>query len=197
MHSLVASSFERAPALLPGAHLALLANSTDAGIEGRRLGLELRDTLLVVRSGPTTGFVFLFRVPLTEETLVDQVLKTGTGALHTDACRVASSSPNPSIARRETSRRTGVAPLTGRTAKEATSFGRMERRGSAEVYMEYRPSEELGRWPPNVILVHALDCGDVCNARCPVKILSADERYPQLRDEGALFDWLTRLVGVP
>jgi len=37
----------------------------DVGIEGRLAGLEFRDTILVLRSGPSSGFVFLFRVPFT------------------------------------------------------------------------------------------------------------------------------------
>lgn len=50
--------------LHPGAHVAVFADNADAGIEGRLVGLELRDTLLVLRSGPKANFIFLFRVPL-------------------------------------------------------------------------------------------------------------------------------------
>lgn len=77
-------------ALLPGAHVAVLANeeADRVGIEGRMIGLEVRDTLAVLRAGPRTSYVLLFRKPLVKETVAEQVLATGTGAINIDACRV-------------------------------------------------------------------------------------------------------------
>lgn len=58
------------------------------GIDGRMAGLELRDTLLVLRPGPRVGFVLLFRKRLSESGVVGQVLATGTGGINIEACRV-------------------------------------------------------------------------------------------------------------
>ena len=71
-----------------------------------------------------------------------------------DGCRLVCADPNPSIARRATARRTGVVPIHKRPAREAQAEGRMERRGNPEVYAAERPSENLGRWPANLILEH-------------------------------------------
>jgi len=100
----------------------------------------------------------LARKPLAEKNVVSQVLATGTGAMNIDGSRVASADGNPSVLRRETARRTGTVPITGRSAAEAQAEGRMERRGSPEVYMENRPSEALGRWPANFVLSHSPSC---------------------------------------
>jgi site-specific DNA-methyltransferase (adenine-specific) len=74
--------------LVPGAHVAVLADDVDVGIEGRFAGLELRDTLLLLRSGPVSSYIFLFRKPLTEGTVAGQTVATGTGGLNVEACRV-------------------------------------------------------------------------------------------------------------
>ena len=75
-----------------------------------------------------------------------------------DGCRLVCADPNPSIARRATARRTGVVPIHKRPAREAQAEGRMERRGNPEVYAAERPSENLGRWPANLILEHQPEC---------------------------------------
>jgi len=60
--------------------------------QGRYLGWELRDTLLLLLPGPTTLFAALYRVPLQESTVAAQVLKTGTGGIWIDGCRVSGTS---------------------------------------------------------------------------------------------------------
>lgn len=74
--------------LLPGAHVAVLTDNADVGIEGRLADLELRDTILVLRSGPLASFVFLFRKPIAEPTVAEQMVATGTGSLNVGGCRV-------------------------------------------------------------------------------------------------------------
>lgn len=93
--------------------------------------------------------IILARKPLVG-TVAQNVLEHSTGGLNIDACRIAGE--NPSVARRETARRTGHAPIDGATAAESTAAGRINRRGSAEVYMQERAGELLGRWPANVVL---------------------------------------------
>jgi hypothetical protein len=73
--------------MVPGSHYVLVANSPLQAEVGRLRGWELRDTLLILTPGVVL-YGFLFRVPLQEATIVDQVLKTGTGALAIDLCRV-------------------------------------------------------------------------------------------------------------
>lgn len=120
----------------PGAYLAVLANGPAVGIEGRLAGLELRDTILVLRPGPTTGFVFLFRKPLTEPTVAAQVRVSSTGAMNIDACRVASGENR--------GRPRGTFPHSD----DAWGNG----------HLTYTESHAGGRWPPNLLLVHASGC---------------------------------------
>jgi site-specific DNA-methyltransferase (adenine-specific) len=136
---------------------------------------------------PAVEMWWLVRKPIAAKNTVDQVLKTGTGAMNIDCNRVAAADGNPSVLRRETARRTGTVPITGRTAAEAEAEGRIERRGSPEVYMEDRPSEALGRFPANLILSHSPGCVKFesdppyfeCVPGCPVAALddqSGDRR---------------------
>ena len=53
----------------------------------RLLGLEVRDTILILRYGLKTSFGFLLRKPLRTPNTIQQVLSTGTGALNLDATR--------------------------------------------------------------------------------------------------------------
>jgi hypothetical protein len=129
--------------LPPGDHVAILSGTSATGVRGRLAGLELRDTLTVLIPGPGVGFVFLFRRPFSESTVVAQTLKTGTGGLNIGGCRVG---------------------LTGGT----------KRSGQAEHFYKDDGTEDrsrhwartghtvvelaTGRWPPNVLLVHAPEC---------------------------------------
>jgi len=128
----------------PGTHVAVLADRADVGVEGRILGLELRDTLLVLRPGPTSGFVFLFRIPMIEETVAAQVLATGTGALNLDACRVAAD----------------LSEFFSANGKPRSGMGHANGYGMGDGYGGDRanPPHEAGRWPPNLLLVHAPCC---------------------------------------
>ena len=66
------------------------------GIEARRVGFEIRDTLLVLtQEGPVLAF--LFRKPCSEPTVAGNVLRHGTGALNIDWTRVGNSGGTPSI----------------------------------------------------------------------------------------------------
>jgi DNA modification methylase len=82
--------------------------------------------------------ILMFRKPVAEKTVVDQVLKTGTGAINIGGCRIGVSSNDPNHR-----------PATTETTDAASSmFGiNSQRRG-----------EISGRWPANLILVH----GDRC-----------------------------------
>jgi hypothetical protein len=123
--------------LVPGAHVAVFTGQADVGIEGRLLGLEMRDALLVLRPGPSTGLIFLFRKPCEESTVTGQVLKTGTGGINVDGCRVGSGADK------------GVWPITGRTDNRQSMAGPMQ---------AVETDTTVGRWPPNVLIIHAPEC---------------------------------------
>jgi hypothetical protein len=141
MHALVTldcPGWQAATAQLhPGAHVAVFAQTPDAAIEGRRAGLELRDTLLVLGPGPQARFCFLFRKPCTESTVAGQMAKTGTGGLNIAACRVESGTP---------------------VQQSAGALGGYH--GSPTAYEKGtgRQYDNTGRWPANVVLVHGPGC---------------------------------------
>lgn len=56
------------------------------GVQGRFVGLELRDALVVLQTGPRVSVVLLFRKPVVES-VTAQVMATGTGGLNLGACR--------------------------------------------------------------------------------------------------------------
>jgi len=106
----------------PGAHFVLLGDM-DGAIEGRRAGLVLRDSLLMVLPGGMTLAAYLFRKPLGMASLVANLLKYGEGVLNIQLCRVTAD-------------------------------------GSA-----WLPEAEKGRFPTNVLLVHANGCRQVGSRR--------------------------------
>ena len=131
--------------LVPGAHVAVLTPDPEVGIEGRCAGLELRDTLAVLRAGPTTSFVILFRKPVKESTVADQVTATGTGALNVSGCRVAADLS-------EFFSKTTGKPRSG--AGHAKGYG-MEGVFGGDAA---NPPNEAGRWPSNLVIVHGPEC---------------------------------------
>jgi site-specific DNA-methyltransferase (adenine-specific) len=123
--------------LKPGAYLALVSegiSQTRNSLGIRSAGFVLRDTLLVLGHGT---LVLLFRKPMTEDTLVKQVLATGTGGMNLDACRVA-----------------GVADLPG----SRRVYRRFDDREDLPELEPPPPPHRLGRWPANVLLRHAPGC---------------------------------------
>lgn len=112
---------------------------------------------------------WLFRKP-PEGTVAANVLKYGVGGLNIDGCRVVTDGASPAAKRRETARRTGNVPMMQTTigvdtAKEAEKLGKIGRRGSASVYTEDRPAEQLGRWPANLVLSHDPRCVQIGTKR--------------------------------
>jgi DNA modification methylase len=91
---------------------------------------------------PASEHWILIRKPL-EGTVAVNVVKHGTGALNIDASRIAGE--NPSIARRQSQPR-------------QQGGGTWPAAGSAAVYAAEHPGEQLGRWPPNLVLSHSIDC---------------------------------------
>lgn len=123
--------------LPPGSHVVFLSESPLDGIQGRRFGLELRDTLLIL-TPMGNRFAFLFRKAV-EGTVAENVLRHGCGGLNIDACRVR-----------------GVV-----LDKERRTSPRGDTR---HVYWKLGvgPTGErhnnTGRWPSNLVLVHHIEC---------------------------------------
>lgn len=131
--------------VVPGAHLALLTDDAEAGIEGRRLGLELRDTILILRPGPKASFIFLFRKPISENTVSEQVASTGTGAINVEACRIQGGRVQVS-----------AGPVGGYHGSP-TAY----EKGTGAIY------DNHGRWPPNVVIVHGPGCRSAGTKKVP------------------------------
>jgi hypothetical protein len=147
------------PKALPGEHLALLTDNPEDALEGRTAGLELRDCLLVLRPGPTASFVFLFRKPLDESTLADQVAKTGTGGINIAACRIATSEGDAKAMERANT------PGSGRMKAGGSPIGTFIRSSSSGAL-----DTSAGRWPPNVVFIHAPGCVRTGSRRVPTGI---------------------------
>jgi len=137
--------------VLPGAATVVFGGPL-VGVEGRFAGLELRDTFAILRPGPSVCFAFLFRKSFSVGTVAEQILKTGTGGLNVEACRVgfqneadqASAFPGGKLTSRKV---TGGGLGCGYKEHERGSF-EAERSTS-------------GRWPPNVLFIHTAECQEV------------------------------------
>jgi hypothetical protein len=138
------SSIEDLP---PGSHVILLSVRPTDGILGRRLGLEVRDTLLIL-SPKGTSFAFLLRKEV-EGTVAENVLRYGTGALNIDATRVRTADNlNGGAYSGELRWRDNYASSDALANAALTRLGR----GIGE----YTPP--IGRWPSNLVLVHGHGC---------------------------------------
>lgn len=130
--------------LTPGAYAFVISNEL-AGIEGRRAGFELRDTMLILTEGPCTRFALLFRKPPEAYTMLGQVAETAAGVLNIGACRVSYVSENDKT-QTVGKGKPGLNPGCGPDLPS-----RKENWGAWEV-------NNAGRWPPNVLIVHGQEC---------------------------------------
>lgn len=122
----------------PGAYMAVFTEGLDAdlaSIAARRMGLVLRDTILVV--GPERVSFVLFFKRASGRTVAGDA-EVGVGGLNISACRVGTYvNPNG---------------FEGYERRDASSGWGMKasKNGAGEVNAEQQP---VGRWPPNVLLV--------------------------------------------
>lgn len=133
--------------LPPGAHVVLLTEDPTDGLRGRRRGLEVRDTILVVGVG-RPKFAFLFRKEV-EGTVAENVLRYGVGGLNIDGCRV-----------RTNDNLNGGAYAGERRTKTTTwqSDDRSEGKGSGFRQGIGDFAQPEGRWPSNLVFVHGEGC---------------------------------------
>ncbi len=134
--------------LKPGAYVVLLSDSADAGIVARRAGMHVRDTLLVMHPGPRTSFAHLLRAPLAEKSTVEQVLATGTGAIHIKACRVQT----------EERIQASAGPVGGYHGSPSSY-----EKGTGVLLRD----AGYGRWPTNLVLVHGAACRSIGSKKIP------------------------------
>lgn len=157
----IVGELPREVSLVPGGHLFVLSRDVLTGIGLRRLGLEIRDTLLVLGI-EGLSFAFLCRKPL-EGTVAENVLRHGQGGLWIDGCRL-STGESPSVKRREAAAKSGKAGhlTSGICGEEAKRLGRMRANRDPLVsithYVAVRAGESLGRWPTNLVLIHTPEC---------------------------------------
>jgi DNA modification methylase len=90
--------------------------------------------------------VVVARKPLVG-TVAANVLEHGTGALNIDGCRVAATDKTPAPVGQFGGSRIGP---TGHSGYRDNS------------------SDQLGRWPPNILLSHTPECGESCAENCAV-----------------------------
>lgn len=118
----------------------------DAGGRWRGWGTGLK---------PAFEPIIVARKPL-GGTVATTVRRFGTGALHIDACRVSTGSRPPRIGR-------------DRNTPGKSTYGKNGPGGGSHA----AGLTDHGRWPPNVVLTHAVGCEDDCFAACPVSELDA------------------------
>jgi len=105
---------------------------------------------------PTWEPIMVFRKPLSEKTLSAQVLKTGTGGLNIDACRVRHSSPEDFE-----KHKAGVEAIKARGGSMDNSWkNSSDLSGANEV-------TSAGRWPPNLGFTHSPECRNVGTKQIP------------------------------
>ncbi len=155
--------------LHPGAYVAVLINDAHACLEARRVGLCVRDTLMVFLPGLQTASVLLLRMPL-EHAVIEQAVTTGSGALHIDSARVYTDWKEAD--------RPASWKASGHSAKpDATKIA-----APPGVGISLHPA---GRWPTNVVLVHGPGCHRIGTKRVRGTNLPGPERRSAL---GAMND---------
>lgn len=135
--------------LKPGGNVLVFAGARGwdlVSLGVRAAGFEFRDTIASVRPQSWEP-IFLFRKPL-DGTVVDNVLKHGTGALNIDATRVRTIDNLDGGAYSEGGRSSDL-PGADRTEAAAGMFAE----GGGRLPGQYQ--QPSGRWPPNLVLSHS------------------------------------------
>jgi len=119
--------------------------------------------------------IVLARKPLIG-TYVENVLTHGVGALNIDACRISCEGGSPSQNRRESAAKAGAVPNS-----QARAGKILDNRSSLEIYTQNRASEQLGRWPSNLLLTHSPACRLIGS-----KEIKSNSHHPASRGKGGI-----------
>lgn len=168
--------------LTPGGHAFLIGdNLTLSVVRARKAGLEIRDTVAILsRTG--LQFAVLLRNPLSESSVAAQLVKTGTGALNIDACRIAGT----------------VQASAGAVGGYGGSKSGQYQLGTGQQF------HDRGRWPSNLVLIHEDACQRVeptwkCVRTCPLVVLDRQVEdgaryYKQVGSFDELLSYLGALI---
>jgi site-specific DNA-methyltransferase (adenine-specific) len=115
---------------------------------------------------PSWEPIFMFRKPVSEKTLVDQVLATGTGAINIDGCRIGGTDSVTTHSRGSNS-----AHPSHPTSKTVEETGRV----TAQNTNLDTHSERSGRWPANTLFVHGSECRVVGSKKVKAPIINRFE----------------------
>lgn len=139
---------------------AITAPATDLAQQWAGWGTALK---------PAHEPICLARKPIAR-TVAATIAAYGTGGINVEACRVGS----------DVIRSSGESSLY--LQQKCKDYGiRKYSRGMPGA--DYAASEHIGRWPPNVLLIHSATCNGVCAPDCPVAALGASRFYPILNYE--------------
>lgn len=141
-----APAFER---LVPGAHVVGFGSHED-GVEARKAGFEVRDTILVL-SPEGARLALLLRKP-PEGTVAENVLRYGAGGLNIDGCRVRTNEDFTGL------KGFSSMKLNAQRAGESDEDYKARVTGGPEQQAALAKLQNLGRWPSNLLLVHGEGC---------------------------------------
>jgi len=117
---------------------------------------------------PSWEPILVFRKPLEEKTIAAQVLKTETGGLNIDACRVITTDT--------------YQYLNGPGGK---SYQYSSNKRSAETRPNSTENNPLGRWPANLVFIHSPGCKIVGFKKVPAPVINRFEDGMKPFGEGA------------
>jgi len=143
---------------------------------------------------PAQEPIVMARKPLAG-TIVETVLRYGTGAIDVDGCRIPHAG-EVDFARMALGGASYSATRLRRSGNPSIAMHKDSRDG----HEQYEPSS-LGRWPANVLLSHSEACGDGCAEGCPVAELGDFARFfytakPSARERDAGLGHLPTRAGV-
>jgi DNA modification methylase len=125
---------------------------------------------------PAQEPILMFRKPLSEKTVAEQVVKTGTGAINIDACRVGGTDSVTTHSRGSNS-----AHPSHPTFKTVEETGRI----TAQNLNLDTQSERSGRWPANLLLIHGSECQVIGTKKVKAPVINRFEDGMKPFGEGA------------
>jgi len=128
--------------------------------------------------------IIMFRKPLSEKSVADQILKTGTGAINIDACRVGGTGDH-------------VRPgLQGRDSKLEGDERTDVAAGMFAPGKSFVPTNHQGgRWPANLILVHAEGCKVIGTKKVKAPVINRFDDGMKPFGEGAGHEFTSTPTG--